>query len=112
MKNISPAIVASSLEELYWSEFAGKQNGRYKLSKVDLKALAGRVKIEQGIIEDIIEETEELGFLFFRINDSYFGMIEAKKCDAWRTPSSKVIKDFAKQNQENQIASKEDLSQE
>lgn len=99
MHNITPFSVAENIADIHECVFGGKSRGRLILTKSDLRSLSGRKKLEDSIIQEIISEASEMGLIIFSISGDYYGVIESKKCLAWRKCTNSIIERYSKKNQ-------------
>jgi hypothetical protein len=86
--------VALDLKRLYASTFGGKSQGRYKISRDDLKRLAGREQLKADFIFKLMAEAEvEHAIKVIELaGGRFFGVIEEAKMLAWRSVPSRSIK--------------------
>ena len=85
--------VASDLKRLYMSTFGGKNQGRYKISRDDLKRLAGREQLKADFVFKLMAEAEvEHSIKIIELaGGRFFGVIEEAKMLAWRSVPSRSI---------------------
>ncbi len=85
--------VALDLKRLFTSTFGGKSQGRYKISRDDLKRLAGREQLRDDFVFKLMAEAEvEHSIKVIEIaGGRYFGVIEVAKMLAWRSVPSRSI---------------------
>ena len=55
--------IAEWLAQLYETQFAGKERGRYRISMKHMRMLTGRRRVPSDVIHRIGEELFELGFV-------------------------------------------------
>lgn len=81
------------LKRLYSSTFGGKTGGRYKISRDDLKRLAGREPLKADFVFNLMAEAEvEHSIKIIELaGGRYFGVIEEAKMLAWRSVPSRSI---------------------
>jgi hypothetical protein len=85
--------LAADLKRLYSDTFGGKSRGRYKISRDDLKRLAGREQLRADFVFKLMAEAEvEHSIKIIELaGGRYFGVIEEAKMLAWRTVPSRSI---------------------
>lgn len=86
--------VALELKRLYTSTFGGKSLGRYKISREDLKRLAGREQLKEDFVLKLMAEADvEHSIRVIELaGGRFFGVIEEAKMLAWRSVPSRSIK--------------------
>jgi hypothetical protein len=85
--------LAADLKRLYSDTFGGKSRGRYKISRNDLKRLAGREQLRADFVVSLMAEAEvEHSIKIIELaGGRYFGVIEEAKMLAWRAVPSRSI---------------------
>lgn len=86
----NPAEVANALANIYEESFGGKDRGRYQISRQGLRNLSGRKRLEDTIVNDIINEAYELGFVLTDMGDD-FSIIEEGVMRSYRKVPDRVI---------------------
>ncbi|GHU18115.1 hypothetical protein FACS189475_03060 [Betaproteobacteria bacterium] len=71
----NPEKVAELLSKIYEYEFGGKEKGRYKISRSNLRRLACRKRLEDATINKITDAVFELGYIMIDLGD-YFAVVK------------------------------------
>lgn len=81
------------LKKLHESTFAGKPQGRYKLSRDEFKRLAERDKLKDDFVFGVMAEAEvEHSLKVIAVaNGQYFGVIAVPKILGWRSVPARLI---------------------
>src|SRR5262245_54249883 len=69
--NKPPEIIAKSLSQIYQETFGGKDRGRYKISRRNLRLLSGRKRLEDTTTAKIMESLYNLGFIMVDLGDDF-----------------------------------------
>jgi len=91
--NKSPQEVAEQLSSIYESEFGGKDRGRFKISRSNLRRLAGRKRLEDTTVNKIADAALELGYIVIDLGD-YFSVIEEAVMLNYRPVPKSVLSPF------------------
>ena len=87
--------VASDLYGLFHATFGGKQSGRFKISRDEIKTLSGRVTLRDDFLLEVFYEVSQSPYFLKAIpvaGDAYYGFIEETKVLAWRSVPSRLLK--------------------
>ena len=88
--NRSVEEIVEILWDLHKKEFAGKSEGRYKISASGLRAITGRRRLEGSVIESIIDEAYEQDLIVVELED-YFAVIKSSILEGYRNVPKRVI---------------------
>ena len=88
--NKSPKDVAQQLSEIYESEFGGKDRGRFKISRSNLRRLAGRKRLEDTTVSRIADAALDIGYIVIDLED-YFSVIEEAVMLSYRLVPKSVL---------------------
>ena len=91
--NKPPREVAKQLSKIYESEFGGKDRGRYKISRSNLRRLAGRKRLEDATVSRIADAALELGYIVIDLGD-YFSVVEEAVMLNYRPVPKSVLLPF------------------
>ncbi len=91
--NKSPKDVVQQLAEIYESEFGGKDRGRYKISRSNLRRLAGRKRLEDTTVKRIADAALEIGYIVIDLGD-YFSVVEEAVLLNYRPVPKSVLSPF------------------
>jgi signal recognition particle subunit SEC65 len=91
--NKSPQEVAEQLSSIYESEFGGKDRGRFKISRSNLRRLAGRKRLEDTTVNKIADAALELGYIVIDLGD-YFSVVEEAVMLNYRPVPKSVLSPF------------------
>jgi len=91
--NESPEAVAQKLSAIYERSFGGKNRGRYKISRVKLRQLSGRKRLEDSTIDKIINISYEMGYVVVDLGD-YFAVVEEGVMNNYRPVPQSVVADL------------------
>lgn len=67
--------VAQALIDIYEQTFGGKNRGRFKISRSNLRRLSGRKRLEDTTIEKIADAAYDKGLIVVDLGD-YFAVVE------------------------------------
>lgn len=102
----TPRQVAEELNVLYEMAFAGKNSGRYKISRSKLRLLSGRKRLESSIIKEIVDAAyEQYGLVMVELED-VFAIIRENVMLTYRPVPSTILRQFGEDYEE--IPEKED----
>ena len=107
MNNRSAEDVAKFLAEIYGSEFGGKEHGRYKISRSNLRRLSGRKRLEATTVSRIIDEALDLGYIVVEVGD-YFCVVEEGVMLNFRPVPKSVLSRFIKGEPGTRASDEED----
>jgi hypothetical protein len=93
MKNVTE--VAEVLVELYGEIFGGKSMGRYRISRQGIRELAGRKRLEETILEQIIEEAYNLGYTVNYLDGDEFSVIKTAVMESYRKVPERLIAKYS-----------------
>ncbi|MEI7795961.1 MAG: hypothetical protein WCI06_04910 [Methylococcaceae bacterium] len=103
-----PEEVAEFLSEIYEHQFGGKKRGRYKISRLNLRALSGRRTLKESIVEEIkYYASENHGLVMNDLGDE-FSVIELDVLYNYRPVPKAVLNIFIDTSGENSKASNEE----
>ena len=91
--NISPDGVAKALAEIYEKPFGGKDRGRYRISRRNLRRLSGKKRLEDGTIQKIVEAAYDRGFVIIDLGDE-FAVIEEGVMANYRPAPKAVLSQY------------------
>ncbi|GIZ51096.1 hypothetical protein [Noviherbaspirillum aridicola] len=92
MQNKTPSEIAFHLNNLYRSEFGEKVKGRFLISHADLRALAGRARLEGGLIKQIAEALADEGLLLIHLESiASYGIGKESSFQKWRKVPKGVL---------------------
>jgi hypothetical protein len=69
--NESPESIAKSIAKIYEEAFGGKDRGRYKISRRNLRLLSGRKRLEDTTTAKIMDTLYNLGFIMVDLGDDF-----------------------------------------
>ena len=95
--NKSPQEVAKQLFSIYESEFGGKDRGRFKISRSNLRRLAGRKRLEDTTVNRIADAALELGYIVIDLGD-YFSVVEEAVMLNYRPVPKSVLLPFLQES--------------
>ena len=85
---------AAILADLYNVDFGGKAKGRFKISRKDLTLMAGRSRLQQPIIDDVIDELfEKYDLTMIDLSDE-FPIISTSIIRRYRSVPSRLLTKF------------------
>lgn len=90
IKNRSCDEVVEILWGLHRKQFAGKSEGRYRISRAGLRAITGRRRMEDSFIEEIINEAFEQDLIIVELEDE-FAVIKRSILEGYRNVPKRVI---------------------
>lgn len=90
----SPEQVADDLARIYELEFGGKDRGRFRLSRRQLRRLSGRGRLEDSILAQFVQHCYERGLVVTDLGDE-FSVIEVAAMQNYRKAPSRLIEDSA-----------------
>jgi hypothetical protein len=88
----TPKEVALALKRIEGQKFAGRKNGRYRISRAGLKTLADRVILTDAMIQAISAEALELGITVMN-HDSYFAVIKSSLTENYRRVTKNILRE-------------------
>jgi hypothetical protein len=74
-KNRKVGEIVQTLKKIYEETFGGKDRGRYKITRPNLRKLCGLSRLEETTIKRIVDAALEEGFVLIEVGD-YFCMVE------------------------------------
>ncbi len=86
----SESQIAEDLATLYERGFAGKDRGRYRVSMKHMRALTGRRRVTDDVIQKISEELFELGFVLIDL-ETYFVVLAQRTFNSYRRVSDSTL---------------------
>jgi hypothetical protein len=95
-KRRTPEQVADILDDIYEERFGGKKRGRYKISRVGLRQLSNRMTLKESIIELIIDEVNEYGYIMIEVEDGY-ALIEERIVANFRSVPKSLINKYCEE---------------
>ena len=90
MANKTPDEIAEILSQIYEEGFGGKERGRYRISRSNLRTLSGRKRLEDSIIDSVIDSTYEKGLVVTDLGDE-FSVIHEGVMHNYRRVSRKLV---------------------
>jgi len=87
-----PREIASILADLYEQKFGGK-SGRFQMTRDRLRELTGRIKLQAGLIDQISDYCDELGFLLIN-RDEAIVIIKHSTMEKYRQPSADTVEGY------------------
>ena len=85
--------VARRLDEIYWKEFAGRNNGKYRISRAALRTLSKRDYMDHAFIEEVVREAKEIGYGVLDF-DAFFAVTSFNLCEKYRRVTRDVLKNI------------------
>lgn len=82
--------IAEALARLYERGFAGKERGRYRVSMKHMRALTGRRRVTDDVVQKIGEELFELGFVLIDL-ETYFVVLAQRTFNSYRRVSDATL---------------------
>lgn len=67
--------VVALLAALYEQEFGGKDRGRFKIARSNLRRLTGRKRLDDKALSDITDAAFDAGYVLIDLGD-YFAVVE------------------------------------
>ena len=98
--NRAPEEIAKILKALYDRPFGGKDRGRYKISRRRLRRLSGRKRLEDTILQRIIDEAYEQGLIMMDLGDD-FAVVEESVMQNYRTVPLPVLSQYVETQTRN-----------
>lgn len=98
-----PAEVVQILGEIYELKFGGKRRGKYRITRVDLRKLAGRKKLHATIVEEIKDLMLESGYLMGEVAD-YFVLIDVRVIEGYRKLPRAILKPYWEEDEDEEAA--------
>ncbi len=98
--NKTPQEVALDLKEFFDKPFGGKQNGRYKITKVAFRKLCERKRVPPSFIKDVIDEAYEIDIAVIELGDD-FAVNEAKKLRGQRRLPVAILNEMVSGEEED-----------
>jgi len=93
----SVAEVVEVLSELYGESFGGKSMGRYRISRQAIRELAGRKRLEETILEQIIEAAYDCGLTVNYLEGDEFSVIKTAVMEGYRKVPTRLIQKHSDQ---------------
>ncbi len=90
----SAAEVAIMLSDIYETAFGGKERGRYRISRSNLKQLSDRRVLRQSFVDELKEEIWEYELVVVELEDG-FALIDMNLLDGYRYVPRAVIQEAA-----------------
>lgn len=95
MANKSPEQVAKRLTKIYRTKFGGKDKGRFTITRSHLRQLAGRKRLEDSTVEQIVDEAYEYGLVLTDMGDD-FAVIDEDVMHRYRKVPERIILELSK----------------
>jgi hypothetical protein len=83
--------ICDILKEMYGQKFGGKEKGRYRISRSNLRKLMVINRLYDRDVEMIRDEMFQAGFTFLDHED-YFVVIESRTVGNYRRVTKKMVK--------------------
>lgn len=90
------ADVAIMLSDIYETAFGGKERGRFRISRNNLKILADRKVIRQSFVDELKEEAWEYELVVVDLEDG-FVVIDVNLLDSYRFVPKNVAKEVVEE---------------
>lgn len=90
------ADVAIMLSDIYETAFGGKERGRFRISRNNLKLLADRKVIKQSFVDELKEEAWEYELVVVDLEDG-FVVIDVNLLDSYRFAPKNVVKEIVEE---------------
>ena len=90
------ADVAIMLSDIYETAFGGKERGRFRISRNNLKILADRKVIKQSFVDELKEEAWEYELVVVDLEDG-FVVIDVNLLDSYRFAPKNVVKEIVEE---------------
>ena len=95
MTNKTPKEVAELLSKVYRTKFGGKDKGRFTITRSHLRRLAGRKRLEDSTIEQIVGEAYEYGLVLTDLGDD-FAVIDEDVMHRYRKVPERIMLEVSK----------------
>jgi hypothetical protein len=92
----TPTQVADDLTRIYNWEFGGKDRGRFRISRRQLRRLSGRGRLEDSILSQFVQHCYERGLVVTDLGDE-FSVIEVAAMQNYRKAPSRLIEECARE---------------
>jgi hypothetical protein len=92
MQSVCPTAfdVATRLAGFFNEPFAGKPNGRFRVSPKNLRRIAGRRRISDKFVRELANEMFELGYLFLDM-ETFYVVTSARTFGNYRRLSDSLV---------------------
>lgn len=95
MTHPTPALIAARLAEIYASTSPRRRAKTIRLTKKQFNSIAGRMRIEDAILDPTVRALRQRGIQLVRISDT-FALLDYATLGTWLEPEKAAIRSAMK----------------
>ena len=99
-KNPTTREVAEDLTRIYEKSFGGKQRGRMRISRVRLRDLSKRGRLEETFLQELTAAALDEGLVLVNLED-YFAVVKADTMRRYRSVTKAVLEELEMEKEED-----------